>query len=54
MKNYFKKVLLYAFISVGLSLFINNISIFKGGHIITLSLDRATLIVTIGHFCILL
>ena len=50
MKNYFKKVLLYAVIRIILGLFMNNIAIFKGGHIITLTLDWATQIIIIGTF----
>ena len=50
MKNYFKKVLLYAFIMILLGLFMNNIALFKGGHIITLTLDWGTQIIIIGTF----
>ena len=48
MKNYFKKAMLFALIMILLSLFVNNIALFKGGHIITLTLDWATQIIIIG------
>ena len=50
MKNYFKKALLFAVVMILLSLFVNNIVLFKGGHIITLTLDWGTLIIIIGTF----